>query len=243
MRAFAHRPARLLAGGLVALAPVFVLLAAPAAAHGGGGSGNPSEHGGGSHRNSHDQGGGSSGNPYGHGDEPHGNPNEHGDAHPPGDGCRRSRSRDCISATVTTTPTTPTTTPAPQPPPAAPPPTSPPPTIPAPTRAGPGVAGTAASGARIGNVLPASGGGGTEPGPTSNAAAPALVESLGGAPASRPTTAPKRRPARFQFPIDPGAATVPVGVAVGLGIAGLATGFVVALGVLGRLGPRARRVG
>jgi hypothetical protein len=30
---------------------------------------------------------------------------------------------------------------------------------------------------------------------------------------------------------------------VGLGIAGLATGFIVALGAVGRLGPRTRRVG
>ena len=62
-------------------------------------------------------------------------------------------------------------------------------------------------------------------------------------PRHDPREEPRRRPARFPLPIDPGGATVPVGVAVGLGIAGLATGFVVALGTLGRLGPRARRVG
>jgi hypothetical protein len=33
---------------------------------------------------------------------------------------------------------------------------------------------------------------------------------------------------------------VPVAVAVGLGIGGLATGFIVALGVLGKLGARPR---
>jgi len=39
---------------------------------------------------------------------------------------------------------------------------------------------------------------------------------------------------------DPSSATVPIGVAVGLGIAGLATGFLVALGTLGKLGKRPR---
>jgi hypothetical protein len=37
---------------------------------------------------------------------------------------------------------------------------------------------------------------------------------------------------------DPSSATVPIGIAVGLGIAGLATGFLVALGTLGKLGAR-----
>jgi hypothetical protein len=82
---------------------------------------------------------------------------------------------------------------------------------------------------------------------------------VGGVPSSSPTTSPSPevalglpvlgpsaavesppvRPAKFVLAADPGAATVPVGVAVGLGIAGLATGFIVALGATGRLGKRA----
>jgi hypothetical protein len=43
------------------------------------------------------------------------------------------------------------------------------------------------------------------------------------------------------FPIPPDAdddASVPIGMAIGLAVGGLATGFVVALGVLGKLGTR-----
>ena len=53
---------------------------------------------------------------------------------------------------------------------------------------------------------------------------------------------PKRVPVRAPgFPLPPAVdddATVPLGMAIGLAVGGLATGFVVALGVLGRLGTR-----
>jgi hypothetical protein len=62
--------------------------------------------------------------------------------------------------------------------------------------------------------------------------------ALGPANAAPPAATPPGAPAKFVLAADPSSATVPIGIAVGLGIAGLATGFLVALGTLGKLGAR-----
>jgi hypothetical protein len=55
-------------------------------------------------------------------------------------------------------------------------------------------------------------------------------------PETPPAAVPPRGPARFVLAADPGGSSVPIGVAIGLAFAGLATGFLVALGATGKLG-------
>jgi hypothetical protein len=64
------------------------------------------------------------------------------------------------------------------------------------------------------------------------AAAPVLEAAAvpSAAPPDRPTVAP----GAFPFPTEPGGGSVPLGVAVGIGIAGLVTGMLVGFGALGR---------
>jgi hypothetical protein len=69
-----------------------------------------------------------------------------------------------------------------------------------------------------------------------NAAASVSNQGEGATPT--PARVPVRAPG---FPIPPRIdddASVPIGLAIGLAVGGLATGFVVALGVLGKLGTR-----
>jgi len=77
--------------------------------------------------------------------------------------------------------------------------------------------------------------------PLSVAGAPPSPSRLpGSVPGGTPSAPTPFGPTHFPVAVEPTSAEVPVAVAVGLGVGGLATGFVVALAVLGRLGGRAR---